>query len=169
MTCIQNGQTLSVRMFPNSFLQTSRDHRDPPEMEFLRWVLRFTEEQLWMLTVHCLLVGRFTLHKSCKNPGSISNSNPNSISNHPIKAFALRWYAWNAVEVSTKCKTQHKTKVKALELNSIGLSGSKSVRQRFFGLLKVVFESPVRSSYLVPRGSNRDQDRLAFIPRPKIT
>ena len=33
----------------------------------------------------------------------------------------------------------------------------------------VVFESPVRSSYLVPRGSNRDRDRLAFVPKPKIT
>jgi hypothetical protein len=34
---------------------------------------------------------------------------------------------------------------------------------------RVVFESPVRSGYWVPRGSNRDRDRLAFVPRPKIT
>ena len=34
---------------------------------------------------------------------------------------------------------------------------------------KLVFESPVRSGYLVPRGSNRDRDRLAFVPKPKIT
>ncbi|KIJ99239.1 hypothetical protein K443DRAFT_102606 [Laccaria amethystina LaAM-08-1] len=34
---------------------------------------------------------------------------------------------------------------------------------------RIVFESPVRSGYWVPRGSNRDRDRLAFIPRPKIT
>ena len=33
----------------------------------------------------------------------------------------------------------------------------------------IVFESPVRSGYLVPRGSNRDRDRLAFVPKPKIT
>ena len=33
----------------------------------------------------------------------------------------------------------------------------------------LVFESPVRSGYLVPRGSNRDRDRLAFVPKPKIT
>ena len=33
----------------------------------------------------------------------------------------------------------------------------------------LVFESPVRSGYLVPRGSNRDWDRLAFVPKPKIT
>ena len=33
----------------------------------------------------------------------------------------------------------------------------------------VVFESPVRSGDLVPRGSNRDRDRLAFVPKPKIT
>ena len=44
---------------------------------------------------------------------------------------------WIAVEVSAKCKTQHKTKVKALELNSVGLSGPESARQRFPGLLKV--------------------------------
>ena len=36
-----------------------------------------------------------------------------------------------------KCKTQHKTKVKTSELNSVGQSGSESVRHRFFGLLKV--------------------------------
>ena len=34
---------------------------------------------------------------------------------------------------------------------------------------KLVFESPVRSSYLAPRGSNQDQDQLAFVPKPKIT
>ena len=39
--------------------------------------------------------------------------------------------------MSAKCKTQHKTKVKSLELNSVGLSGSKSARQRFFGLLEI--------------------------------
>jgi len=33
----------------------------------------------------------------------------------------------------------------------------------------VVFESPVRSGYWVPRGSNRDQDWLGFVPEPKIT
>jgi hypothetical protein len=33
----------------------------------------------------------------------------------------------------------------------------------------LVFESPVRSGYWVPRGSNQDQDRLAFVPKPKIT
>ena len=33
----------------------------------------------------------------------------------------------------------------------------------------LVFESPVRSSYLVPRSSNQDWDWLAFIPKPKIT
>ena len=49
----------------------------------------------------------------------------------------VHWYACNTVEVSAKCKTQHKTKVKASELNSVGLSGSESARQRFFGLLEV--------------------------------
>ena len=34
---------------------------------------------------------------------------------------------------------------------------------------QLVFESLVRSSYLVPRGSNRDRDRLAFIPKLQIT
>ena len=33
----------------------------------------------------------------------------------------------------------------------------------------LVFESLVRSSYFVPRGSNQDQDWLALIPKPKIT
>ncbi|KIJ95947.1 hypothetical protein K443DRAFT_108009 [Laccaria amethystina LaAM-08-1] len=36
-------------------------------------------------------------------------------------------------------------------------------------LFLIVFESPVRSGYWVPRGSNRDQDRLGFIPKLKIT
>ena len=52
------------------------------------------------------------------------------------KAF-VQWFACNAVEVSAKCKTQHKTKVNASELNSVGLSGSETARQRFPGLLKV--------------------------------
>jgi len=34
---------------------------------------------------------------------------------------------------------------------------------------RLVFESPVRSGYWVPRGSNRDQDWLGFVPEPKIT
>jgi len=34
---------------------------------------------------------------------------------------------------------------------------------------QLVLESPVRSGYLVPQGSNRDRDRLGFVPRPKIT
>ena len=29
---------------------------------------------------------------------------------------------------------------------------------------QLVFESPVRSGYWVPRGSNRDRDRLGFVP-----
>ncbi|EDR02011.1 uncharacterized protein LACBIDRAFT_310190 [Laccaria bicolor S238N-H82] len=33
----------------------------------------------------------------------------------------------------------------------------------------LVFESPVRLGYWVPRGSNRDRDRLAFVLKPKIT
>ncbi|KAF8804744.1 hypothetical protein BYT27DRAFT_7106830 [Phlegmacium glaucopus] len=33
----------------------------------------------------------------------------------------------------------------------------------------VIFDSPVRSGYWVPRGSNRDRDQLAFVPEPKIT
>jgi len=35
--------------------------------------------------------------------------------------------------------------------------------------MKLVLESPVRSSYLVPQGSNRDRDQLGFVPKPKIT
>jgi len=35
--------------------------------------------------------------------------------------------------------------------------------------LLVVFESPVRSSYWVPMGANRDRDRLASPRKPKIT
>ncbi|KAF8963799.1 hypothetical protein BDZ97DRAFT_1919561 [Flammula alnicola] len=34
---------------------------------------------------------------------------------------------------------------------------------------QIVFEGPVRSGFWVPGGSNRDRDRLAFVPRPKIT
>ena len=33
----------------------------------------------------------------------------------------------------------------------------------------VVLESPVRSGYWPPSGSNRDRDRLVFSPKPKIT
>ena len=33
----------------------------------------------------------------------------------------------------------------------------------------IVFESPVRSGYWVPRGSNQDRDWLGFVPEPKIT
>ena len=36
-------------------------------------------------------------------------------------------------------------------------------------VLELVLESLVRSGYLVPQGSNRDRDRLGFVPRPKIT
>ncbi|KAF8810160.1 hypothetical protein BYT27DRAFT_7282289 [Phlegmacium glaucopus] len=36
-------------------------------------------------------------------------------------------------------------------------------------LQHIVLESPVRSGYLVPRGSNQDRDRLGFVPKPKIT
>ncbi|EDQ99447.1 uncharacterized protein LACBIDRAFT_316532 [Laccaria bicolor S238N-H82] len=50
----------------------------------------------------------------------------------------------------------------------------EAVRARDFLLqvrshAEVVFESPVRLGYWVPRGSNRDRDRLGFVPRPKIT
>ena len=34
---------------------------------------------------------------------------------------------------------------------------------------KLVFPGPVRSSYMVSRDPNRDQDRLAFLSEPKIT
>ena len=33
----------------------------------------------------------------------------------------------------------------------------------------VVLESPVRSSYLMLMGANRDRDQLGFITKPKIT
>jgi len=34
---------------------------------------------------------------------------------------------------------------------------------------KLVLESPVRSGYLAPRSSHRDQDWLAFPRKPRIT
>ncbi|EDR00832.1 uncharacterized protein LACBIDRAFT_312831 [Laccaria bicolor S238N-H82] len=35
------------------------------------------------------------------------------------------------------------------------------------GLLNVVFESPVRSGFLMPRGVNRNRNRSAFSPEVK--
>ena len=35
--------------------------------------------------------------------------------------------------------------------------------------MRLVLESPVRSGYWPPSGSNRDRDRLVFSPKPKIT
>ncbi|KAF8815553.1 hypothetical protein BYT27DRAFT_7079637, partial [Phlegmacium glaucopus] len=46
--------------------------------------------------------------------------------------------------------------------------GSKNIHNRFL-YHPLVLESPVRSSYLVPRGSNQDRDRLGSVPKPKIT
>jgi hypothetical protein len=61
--------------------------------------------------------------------------------------------------------------LKGLFLNGDGtyLNLPNQKMRNISGMLELVFESPVRSGYWVPRGSNRDRDRLAFVPRPKIT
>ena len=47
--------------------------------------------------------------------------------------------------------------------------GARQVGSHRGGKAGLVLESPVRSGYLGPLGSNQDRDRLGFVPKPKIT
>jgi hypothetical protein len=63
---------------------------------------------------------------------------------------------------------QHDTPTKNRFIGAMEATGKLRQSAAKYGI-KLVFESLVRSGYWVPRGSNRDRDRLSFVPKPKIT